>query len=114
VRLTGPVTMQNAASLLVEVEAALARGECAFEFDALDGSDSAAVALLLAVQRAALARGGAPVRLAGIPDSLRSFAQLYGVADLLPALAEGAGLPAAAPADGAAATTATGATIAPH
>ena len=45
--------------------------------------DSAAVSMLLGWSRAAQARQGA-LRVTGIPASLLTLANLYGVADMLP------------------------------
>jgi phospholipid transport system transporter-binding protein len=48
----------------------------------LTAVDSAAVATLLAWQRAALERGSA-LRFTNLPANLQSLIELYGVADLL-------------------------------
>jgi phospholipid transport system transporter-binding protein len=83
VRIDAPfITMENAASLLDVGVAAIARGDTHFDFSAVGNVDSAAVALVLAWQRAARAQG-ASLTLAGVPDGLLSLARLYGVESLL-------------------------------
>lgn len=50
---------------------------------ALQGFDSSALAVLLALRRAALRRG-LGWRVEGLPPKLRTLAEVYGVAELLP------------------------------
>jgi phospholipid transport system transporter-binding protein len=73
----------NAAALLREGEAALAGGDRRFDLSGVKRCDSSAVALVLAWERAARARG-LQIELAGVPASLRSLAVLYGVDSLIP------------------------------
>lgn len=82
-RLAGPVTMQNAASVLREAAAAVAKGERELSLAALEGSDSSAIALLLALRRAA-----PDVRFVDAPAGLASFAGVYGLSDILPELGQ--------------------------
>ena len=62
---------------------AIAGGEQVFDFSGVTAIDSAAVAVLLAWQRAARARTLA-LSFINVPATLQRLAQLYGVADLLP------------------------------
>jgi phospholipid transport system transporter-binding protein len=72
----------NAASLLQLGEAAIGSGDSRFDLSAVKRCDSSAVALLLAWQRAAHARGQ-HLELEGVPASLCSLASLYGVNSLI-------------------------------
>jgi phospholipid transport system transporter-binding protein len=76
------VTNENAGKLLERGIAAIRSGDLTIDLDGVATVDSAAVALLLAWQRAAAAEGK---RLAfkGIPPGLASLADLYGVDSLL-------------------------------
>lgn len=79
------VTNQNAAALLAAGIDAIRAGDAEFDLSAVRQIDSSAVALLLAWQREAGARGAHLVVL-GAPPALTSLARLYGVDELLPAL----------------------------
>jgi phospholipid transport system transporter-binding protein len=72
----------NAASLAQAGATAIAGGDSRFDLSAVKRCDSSAVALLLAWQRAAHARG-LHLELEGVPDSLCSLATLYGVEALV-------------------------------
>jgi phospholipid transport system transporter-binding protein len=76
------ITNANAGELLAEGSAAIARGDFAFDLQAVTEVDTAAIALLLAWQRQAIA-GGGRLRLAGVPADIASLASLYGVDGLL-------------------------------
>ena len=76
------LTVHSANAVLAAGLQAIAAGQAGFDLSGLTELDSAAVAILLAWQRAALARGHA-LRLTGLPANLRRLMQLYGVADLL-------------------------------
>ena len=78
-----PPTMANARALLDEGCAVLQPGEQVFDFADAGEADSSAVAVMLGWLRAA-ARSRSTVRFANIPVGVRSLAELYGVADLLP------------------------------
>ena len=80
---TDRIVNANAAALLQQGEAAIREGDCRFDLSAVHRCDSSAVALVLAWERAAQARG-MQVQLQGVPASLRSLAQLYGVDALIP------------------------------
>jgi phospholipid transport system transporter-binding protein len=75
--------MQDAGQVLAEGLRALAAGEAGFDLGAVSAADSAAVAILLAWQRAAQARG-VNLEVRNPPPALRSLATLYGVDELLP------------------------------
>jgi phospholipid transport system transporter-binding protein len=76
------ITNANAGELLAEGAAAIGRGDFEVDLAAVTEVDTAAVALLLAWQRQATARG---VRLhfSGVPADIASLAKLYGVDGLL-------------------------------
>ncbi len=83
----GPITMETAAGLL-EAGRTLCGGRDAAHAPVVDLSrvtevDSAALAMVLAWMRAAVA-GGCEFRLVGVPNQLRSLARLYDLSDLLP------------------------------
>jgi len=76
------VTNENAATLLERGIAAIRAGDLTIDLDGVITVDSAAVALLLAWQRAA-AGEGKRLTFSGIPPGLASLADLYGVNGLL-------------------------------
>lgn len=76
------LTLADAKPALAAGLAAIAAGQSAFDFSRVTALDSSAVALVLAWKRAARARG-AELAVANAPESLKSLAQLYGVAGLL-------------------------------
>ncbi|MEM5278443.1 STAS domain-containing protein [Cupriavidus taiwanensis] len=88
------LTNQNAATVLRDGLARVAQGDVEVDCTGLAQVDSAAVAVLLAWQRAAVARGQALV-LRGVPPQLAQLAGLYGVDSLL-GLASAAALAATA------------------
>ena len=81
-RFGAPITMAGAAFALAEASKAIAAGETELQLDGLDGSDSSAVAVLVACRRLAR-QAGNRLSLAGMPASLASLAKLYGVDALL-------------------------------
>lgn len=81
-RPTLTLTLNNAKTALDAGLRAIASGQTDIDLAQLTVIDSAAVATLLAWQRAALARG-AMLRFSNFPANLQSLAALYGVADLL-------------------------------
>jgi phospholipid transport system transporter-binding protein len=76
------VTLANAPALAAAGAAALAAGDCEFDFGAVRRADSSAVALLLDWQRSAEA-AGRTLRLVNLPPAVTELADLYGVASLL-------------------------------
>jgi phospholipid transport system transporter-binding protein len=82
-RVSGPLTLANAAALAVDAEPYLS-GDVVVDLAAVTEVDSSALSLLFEWQRAARRR---QCRLAfcNLPASLASLAELYGVTDLIPA-----------------------------
>ena len=76
------ISNENVVDLLAQGLAAIRAGDTAFDLSAVSECNTAAVAMLLAWQREAGARG-AKLRLAGLPANLTSLAQLYGVEALV-------------------------------
>lgn len=81
--IAGSMTMTTARGLLEQGVAALASGDPLFDLSGVDEADSAGLAVLFGWQRAATAQGK-PLRVANLPASLVSLADVYGVSDLLP------------------------------
>lgn len=85
--IAGPLTMRTAQAWRARGRKAIAAGACRVDLSAVTEADSAALALLLDWQRAALeARAGA-LTLVGLPAGLASLAELYGIESLLPTAA---------------------------
>jgi phospholipid transport system transporter-binding protein len=80
---TVPLTMVNARTLLEEGRSAMQSGEVIFDFSRVEEADSSALAVMFGWLRAA-DTSRAHVKFAHIPAGVRSLAELYGVADLLP------------------------------
>jgi phospholipid transport system transporter-binding protein len=78
------LTVNNATLALEAGMRAIADGQTEIDLGELAAVDSAAVATLLAWQRAAR-RAGRPLRLTNLPPNLRGLVDLYGVAALLQA-----------------------------
>lgn len=76
------ITNDNATALVDRGLAAIRGGDLAIDLAGVAKVDSAAVALLLAWQRAAHAQGGC-LALANVPPALASLATLYGIDALL-------------------------------
>jgi len=76
------ITNANAGELLAVGQAAIARGEFAFDLGSVTEVDTAAIALLLEWQRQAIAQGGR-LALSSVPADIASLARLYGVDGLL-------------------------------
>jgi phospholipid transport system transporter-binding protein len=81
-RPTLTLTVNNAKSALEAGLRAIESGQTEIDLAQLTAVDSAAVATLLAWQRAALERGSA-LTFINLPANLQSLVELYGVADLL-------------------------------
>lgn len=77
------LTVNTAARVLEEGLSAIAAGQLEFDLSQLKTVDSAAIATLLAWQRASAA-GGKHLIFRNFPPNLRSLADLYGVSELLP------------------------------
>ena len=76
------IGMNNAAQIAAAGIEAIRAGDSTFDLSAVLTCDSSAVAVVLAWQREAQARG-AQLRLSGLPVGLVSLATVYGVAPLL-------------------------------
>jgi phospholipid transport system transporter-binding protein len=83
-RLQGALTVDNAASLLNELKPHLERGIQTLDLSAVEQVDSAALALIFSSLRQSRAAGH-ELRLAPLPANILTLAELYGVAELLPA-----------------------------
>lgn len=78
-----PMVMANAGGLLEAGRSALQPGEQVFDLGQVDDADSSAVAVMLGWLRVA-GRSRSTLKFAHIPAGVRSLAELYGVAELLP------------------------------
>ncbi|MGE5160874.1 MAG: lipid asymmetry maintenance protein MlaB [Betaproteobacteria bacterium] len=76
------IGMNNAAAIAAAGIEAIRGGDASFDLSAVRTCDSSAVAIVLAWQREAQARGGR-LQLSGLPPGLLSLATVYGVASLL-------------------------------
>lgn len=76
------ISNDNVVGLLEQGLAAIRGGDLAFDLSAVKECNTAAVAMVLAWQREAGARGAA-LALTGLPANLQSLAQLYGVETLV-------------------------------
>lgn len=76
------ITVANARAALQAGLAAISKGETEVDFAPLQQIDSAAVATLLAWQRAAK-KAGRTLSFKNLPDNLLSLMQTYGVEGLL-------------------------------
>jgi len=82
-RVTAPMVMDNARGLL-EAGRAVLKGETeVVDLGSVPKADSSALAVMLGWLRTMEARGG-QLRFSGVPAGVRSLADLYGVAELLP------------------------------
>ena len=79
---TTDIGMSSAAAIAAAGIEAIRGGDTAFDLSAVRTCDSSAVAVVLAWQREAQARGG-QLKLSGLPPDLLSLATVYGVAPLL-------------------------------
>jgi phospholipid transport system transporter-binding protein len=82
-RVVGPMVITTATALKAAGESALAGGASVVDLSGVTDADSAAVAVLLAWTRGAQERQQV-LSIVESPDSIRSLAVLYGVAELLP------------------------------
>ena len=82
-RVTAPMVMANARGLLEAGRSALGDKGVTIDLGAVTEADSAALAIMLGWLRTADALGSKIV-FANTPAGVRSLAELYGVAELLP------------------------------
>lgn len=80
-----PITMHSATRLLGEAQAAFAKGEREYSLAAVEGSDSALMAVMLDLQRSARLVNE-PLRFRDVPQGMINFAELYGVLEMFPDL----------------------------
>ena len=83
-QISGAVTVDTAGGLLRELQPKLARGLSTLDFSGVQVADSAAIALVFSAMRQAR-QAGNTLSCTGLPDSFTTLAELYGVAELLPA-----------------------------
>lgn len=81
-KVSGPLTIRNAAAVLEEGRKLFAVDGVAVDLAEVTEVDSAAVSLLLEWRRAAEGRNQR-IEFLNLPDNLKSLAELYGVTDLL-------------------------------
>jgi phospholipid transport system transporter-binding protein len=78
----GAVTLADVSQWRESGLAAIDRDGLTIDLAGVSEADSSALSLLLEWQRAAKARGFG-IRYRGLPDNLRSLAQVYGILELL-------------------------------
>jgi phospholipid transport system transporter-binding protein len=83
-RIAGAVTVDSVGSLLRELQPRLAGGVETLDFSGVESADSAALALIFSAMRQAR-QAGRTLSCTGLPPSFTTLAELYGVAELLPA-----------------------------
>ena len=76
----GPLTLAVAAAALIDGVTAVRAGATVFDLRGVTQVDSAALSLLLSWRREALSTAS-PLHFLHLPDSLRSLARLYGLAE---------------------------------
>jgi phospholipid transport system transporter-binding protein len=82
-RIAGVVTVDSVGELLRELQPQLESGIDTLDFSGVEAADSAALALIFSSMRYAR-KSGKSVSCTGLPASLSTLAELYGVSDLLP------------------------------
>ncbi len=80
--ISGPVTLENAMTLLEAAGPHLTGSETVIDFSEVSEIDSASVSLMLEWSRQARATGG-EVRFANLGEAVRSLTTLYGVQELI-------------------------------
>jgi phospholipid transport system transporter-binding protein len=82
--IAGAVTVDSVGGLLRELQPQLAKGIDTLDFSGVETADSAALALVFSAMRQAR-QAGRTLACTGLPASFTTLAELYGVAELLPA-----------------------------
>lgn len=83
-RISGAMTLRDAAALLDEGRAAMKKNaEAVFDLSAVEAVDSSAIAVIFGWLREAREQGR-PIRIMHPPEDLLSLAAVYGVSELLP------------------------------
>jgi len=85
-RVAGPLTIDTITAVLAESEPLFTAPETVVDLAAVTDVDSAGVSLLLQWQRSARA-AGRTITVVNLPANLKSLAELYGVAELIPGAA---------------------------
>ena len=83
-RITGAVTVDSVGSLLRELQPQLEKCIDTLDFSGVEVADSAALALVFSAMRQTR-QAGRTLTCTGLPASFTTLAELYGVAELLPA-----------------------------
>jgi phospholipid transport system transporter-binding protein len=83
-RITGAVTVDSVGGLLRELQPQLEKGIDTLDFSGVEVADSAALALVFSAMRQ-VRHAGRTLTCTGLPASFTTLAELYGVAELLPA-----------------------------
>lgn len=76
------IDFENVRRVKAAVIAAIDAGDGVVDLSGVKSADSAALSVLLAAERRALARG-LECRIVGLPENLRTLARLYGLEPLL-------------------------------
>jgi phospholipid transport system transporter-binding protein len=82
--IAGAVTVDSVGGLLRELQPQLAKGVDTLDFSGVETADSAALALVFSAMRQ-VQQAGRTLACTGLPESFTTLAELYGVAELLPA-----------------------------
>jgi phospholipid transport system transporter-binding protein len=80
---SGSMTVTTASRLLEQGRQVLLHGSRRIDLSEVSGADSAGLAVLLAWQRWTQ-QSGQSLQITGLPEGLRSLAELYDVAEFLP------------------------------
>jgi len=83
IEVSGSMTLPDAAGLLAEGTAILAKADAVFDLGGVTDVDSSGLAVIFGWQREAK-RLAKNIRIANPPHNLRSLADVYGVSELLP------------------------------
>jgi len=83
-RISGAVTVDNVGGLLRELQPQIVEGVDTLDFSGVETADSAALAFVFSAMRQAR-QSGRTLVCKGLPASFTTLAELYGVAELLPA-----------------------------
>jgi phospholipid transport system transporter-binding protein len=87
VHLEGAVTMETVPQLAIELRSACRNGVQVVDFAAVGEVDSAAIALLLELERNAAA-GATALRFLNLPPAIHKLLALYGASEILGASAQ--------------------------
>lgn len=82
--IVGAVTVDSVGGLLRELQPQFAKGIDTLDFSGVESADSAALALVFSAMRQT-SKAGRTLVCTGLPASFTKLAELYGVAELLPA-----------------------------